>query len=114
MKIKKKYKSLFIIPISATKELTDIGWEFDSKKHMNNDVVQKLNNEFEMALSHDSDSYSGEGFKVDVFYMSEGEIESIFIRDYSDEFYMSELLLSLYKGSDEVEIFIPSMNDAIK
>ena len=114
MKIKKKYKSVFIIPISASKELTDIGWEFDSKKHMTNDVVQKLNNKLEMALSHDSDSYSGEDFKIDVFYMSEGEIESIFIRDYSDGLYMSELLLALYKGSDEVEIFIPSMDDVIK
>jgi len=87
------YKAAFIIPSGAAKELTDIGWIFDSDFFVRKSIVSKLLFLFLFLKVDQSEKsiYRSEELIIDVMY-EEGNIEQIYILDYSaNKKYISQL-----------------------
>lgn len=109
--MKLKYKSVFIIPINSTKNLTDTGWTFESENFIPDFVVELLKNNLKLNLDESYlgvDSYSNESYQVVVSFSSQDKIESVHIKFYGRS--VSELLLELnkYEICNYAEVFVPS------
>jgi len=104
----KNYKAAFIIPSGAAKELTDIGWVFDTDCFVTESIVSKLLFLFPFLKvdQREKSIYRSEELIIDVL-TENGNIEQIYIRDYSPNKRFISQLSSEVDDFDGGELFIP-------
>jgi hypothetical protein len=103
-----KYKAMFIIPKGAIKKLTDIGWIFESKKYYDKKILDALLPSLGLMNVTDMDSFNNEEVNIDIFYIDDNNIESIYIRDFTtDKTQITKVMDFLLSEDYDVEVFIP-------
>ena len=108
MNTRRKYKAAFLLPANSKKILTENGWEFETNKALNDDVLKSTLMAFGQLEkgSVDVNTYRKEDLIIDIL-VDEKEIEQIYIRDYSIDNHNIDLLKSIYSSHKDVEVFIP-------
>ncbi|KWT02811.1 MULTISPECIES: hypothetical protein [Pseudomonas syringae group] len=115
--MKRNYQAAFIIPIGASKVLSDEGWEFDSVERLPEGtggyLAERLNLEF-MEEYTGIRRYVSNQINMSIFFDSANEVESIYFQAFDN----SLALLSEACKSEEVachaEIFIPEKQESSK
>lgn len=97
-----QYKAAFIIPIDSTKIITDLGWEFESKTFLPNQVVEFLKESLKLQPDESYlgiESYTNESLQARVVLDDQGRIEHVYIKIYGNglEFILSEFNKSRLK-----------------
>lgn len=104
------YVAAFFLPISATKWLSEIGWEFESPERLPEELISVL--ESELGAVHaeqrsDVDVYLAEGLKATVIRDPDGQIEHIYFQLRSKT--AADLRSALDAlGRRDVVLFVPS------
>lgn len=107
------YVAAFFLPISVTKRLSEIGWEFESSERLPEDLISVL--ESGLGLAHREkwagiDVYEAEGLKATVIRDSSGQIEHVYFQLRSKT--PADLCSALNEsGRRDVELFVPSEAD---
>lgn len=105
--IKGKYKASFIVLKGVVKKLTDDGWEFIDNSGFHQDEIDDFEGFLGFSKNELPNTVEKSLLKVNVFYLDNGLIESIYIRDYtSDKSYIDKISGLLEKNS-KLELFVP-------
>ncbi|MCF5745878.1 hypothetical protein [Pseudomonas tremae] len=115
--MKRNYQAAFIIPIGASKVLSDDGWEFDSFERLPEStggyLAERLNLEF-MEEYTGIRRYVSNQINMSIFFDSANEVENIYFQAFDNGL----ALLPEACKSEEVtcyaEIFIPEKQESSK